>query len=246
MEIETYKRHKMSHPNGIVRHDLHANVVKATSINTASLEARLNEDLSLSSSGTGGISFSAGTSGIDVDTTGSVNIASSQAASTAVVIDASDTVGGIDIDAGTGGVQINATGGIDLNSSEASATALQLSASNAAGGITLATGSGGLQFPKATVTQQTSLATGVTLHSTAGVITTQNVVLDGANETFTVTNNRVSSSSVVLVSLQGYESAAGNPVVYASSVDDGSFDITITNGPAQVTSGPMEIGFIVV
>jgi hypothetical protein len=78
------------------------------------------------------------------------------------------------------------------------------------------------------VTQETSASTGVTLDKSVGQITT--VALStaaGAEETFTVTNAKVTAADIVVVSTT-YD-GAGTPAVTTRAVADGSFKIVITN-----------------
>ena len=87
----------------------------------------------LASDVAGGINVDAGTSGLDLDTTGQINLDSSQAAASAVRIFASNAAGGIDIDAGTGGITIDTTDAMTVTAS----TFLSLIASSALGGVTV-------------------------------------------------------------------------------------------------------------
>ena len=81
----------------------------------------------------------------------------------------------------------------------------------------------------ANVTQITSRATGVTANGYQGSITTDvSSLAASAEATFTVTNSKVNTGSVVLVSLQT-PSATGFSQPFVSKTQAGSFDITLTN-----------------
>jgi hypothetical protein len=106
-------------------------------------------------------------------------------------------------------------------------------------------------FVKATVTQGTSITTGVTASAPAGVITTFSAALAAdASAEFTVTNTFVSASSVVLANIVDYagtDSTNGIPVVKVDTIGAGSFKIVISNAhSANALSGVLKIGFIVV
>lgn len=97
------------------------------------------------------------------------------------------------------------------------------------------------------VTQLTSKATGVTLNTICGTITTDDASLAAAAEvTFTVTNSKVVAvTDVVNVSLQA--TTTGTPLVWVSDVSVGSFDITIANlhaSTADTSADP--INFVIV
>lgn len=183
----------------------------------------------------GGVSANAGTAGINVDTTGQISLDSSQAASNAIEIVSSDTAGGIDVSAGTGGILIDTTGGMTLSSSNQ---------------VSFSAGTGGISFPKATITQLTSLTTGVTVNSTAGVITTVPATLaSNATASFVVTNNRVAATSVVVAGVQAYSGTFGTngiPTAAVSAVAAGSFTVTLANSHGTAAlNGAVGISFLV-
>lgn len=160
--------------------------------------------------------------------------------------------GNLDLISSTGDVNVTATtGSVVVDGGEAVSDAIQLTASNAAGGITLSTGTGGVNFPKATVTQITSITTSVTVNSTAGVITTVSATLVAdASAIFTVNNNRTLAASVVLANVANYGgtySTNGLPTVNVDNVSAGSFDITVFNAHStNALSGVLEIAFLVI
>lgn len=101
---------------------------------------------------------------------------------------------------------------------------------------------------KNSVTQSSSISDGVTVNAGGGIITTvvATTVAQGQDR-FTVTNNSVSTVSVVLANIQGYASGStGLPVVHVDNIGSNTFDIVITNAS---TSAPLnallKIGFAV-
>lgn len=85
-----------------------------------------------------------------------------------------------------------------------------------------------------TVTQASSITTGVTVNTLAGTITTVSQTIAAAAEaTFVVTNSRVAATDTVCVSLKSTSSAGGPFIVYVSAVAAGSFSISITNPHAS-------------
>jgi hypothetical protein len=106
-------------------------------------------------------------------------------------------------------------------------------------------------FVKTTVTQGTSITTGVTASAPAGVITTFSAAIAAqASAEFTVTNTFVSASSVVLANIVDYagtDSTNGIPVVKVDSIGSTSFKIVISNAHStNALSGVLKVGFIVV
>lgn len=94
------------------------------------------------------------------------------------------------------------------------------------------------------VTQATSRATGVTINTISGQITTSSASL--AAETaavFTVTNSQVGTDDVVLISVAG-GSNGGNTTVQVTAVAAGSFNVTVANQNAA--AGTAETGAILI
>jgi uncharacterized protein YraI len=89
---------------------------------------------------------------------------------------------------------------------------------------------------KGTVTQSTSISTGVTVNAQSGVITT--VSLTTAPGTisggFTVTNNKCFSNSVVLVNV--VNGGTGLAYSYVTAVNNGSFAIYLKN----ISAAPLD------
>lgn len=99
-----------------------------------------------------------------------------------------------------------------------------------------------------TVTQVTSITTGVTLNTHSGQITTVTApsIAAGAEATFTVTNNRVSSTDTVIVNV-ATQFTDGFVIAFVSAVANGSFDITLSNlAGVGVTAGTAVINFAVI
>ena len=91
------------------------------------------------------------------------------------------------------------------------------------------TGEGSLVLPGGTVTQITSITTGVTLNTLSGQITTVSSTLAAAAEAaFTVTNSQVTATDTVIANI-GSTSSAGTPAVVVTAVAAGSFELTLTN-----------------
>lgn len=82
-----------------------------------------------------------------------------------------------------------------------------------------------------TVTQLTSITTGVTLNKTKGVITT--VALTTAASTvagpFTITNSNVLATSVVNITVEYASGKTGFPVALIEAVTVGSFKVRLLN-----------------
>jgi len=102
--------------------------------------------------------------------------------------------------------------------------------------------------PTQTVTQLTSLTTGVTLNATKGLITTISATIAALGaSTFTVTNSSASATShndVYIVDYAGTVLTNGVPAVYTRNRTATGFDIVITNSHAtNALSGILTIGF---
>ncbi len=79
------------------------------------------------------------------------------------------------------------------------------------------------------VTQATNKGTGVTLNTTSGQITMNNAALaDAAEVTFTVTNDKVAATDVIVVN-HGSGGTAGAYWLCVSTVAAGSFKISVGN-----------------
>lgn len=106
-----------------------------------------------------------------------------------------------------------------------------------------------LNYGRGTVTQATSISTGVTVNSASGVITTVSATTAaGSTSTFTVTNSCVAAASAVVLSLGAYSGTFGTngtPIVSVSAVAAGSFDVKIFNAHAtNALSGTLKLHFL--
>jgi len=97
------------------------------------------------------------------------------------------------------------------------------------------------------VTQATDITTGVTLNARTGQITTVSSTLGtGADATFTVTNNTVGATSVIVVHTATYGGTAdGIPVCNVTAVAAGSFDVNIRNTGATTLDAVIVLSFMV-
>ena len=101
-----------------------------------------------------------------------------------------------------------------------------------------------------TVSQLTSITTGVTLDNLIGVVTTQAATAGAAGatpNTFTVSNSLVKASSVVVADIVDYGGVIatnGNPFVIVDAVTNGSFNIIVSNAHGtNALNGTLKIAF---
>jgi len=105
----------------------------------------------------------------------------------------------------------------------------------ATSGVGYATGSGG------SVTQSTNKTTGVTINTYCGQIVTANSTLGNvATNSFTVTNNKMASTDVVMVNATN-----GNYTCVANNNSNGSFNISLTNVSGGSLSDVVYINFAI-
>ena len=99
--------------------------------------------------------------------------------------------------------------------------------------------------PGGAVTQITSSATGVTLNTKRGQITTVALTTAAAaEERFTVTNSKVAATDVIALSTT--YNGAGTPMLSVVAVGAGTFDIVVTNvHAANALNALMVINFVV-
>jgi hypothetical protein len=96
------------------------------------------------------------------------------------------------------------------------------------------------------VTQATSKSTGVTLDKLCGQITMNSASLSAAVEvTFTVTNSTIGSTDCVIVN-HASAGTAGAYAVFANSIANGSFAITVSNLSAGSLSEAIVLNFAVI
>lgn len=96
------------------------------------------------------------------------------------------------------------------------------------------------------VTQATNISTAVTCNAYTGVITTvSQTVAAGAEAEFTVNNNKVAATDVVVACIKTHTSA-GDFIVGVSAVADGSFKLRLTNLNASTAgNNVLVINFLV-
>lgn len=96
------------------------------------------------------------------------------------------------------------------------------------------------------VTQATNISTAVTCNAYTGVITTvSQTVAAGAEAEFTVNNNKVAATDVVVACIKTHTSA-GDFIVGVSAVADGSFKLRLTNLHASTAgNNALVINFLV-
>jgi len=89
-----------------------------------------------------------------------------------------------------------------------------------------------------TVTQGTSITTGVTLNTSSGVITTHATAVNAdENVQFTVTNSVCKTTSVILLSMQDLNTVDHAQLVCATNeINNGSFIITLANTDTDAAS----------
>lgn len=109
---------------------------------------------------------------------------------------------------------------------------------------------GNLNLTGGTVTQSGSLTTGVTLNTQSGVITLVTTAITAdSNNTFALTNSNITTSSVVLVTLESQSSAAVDNGVHVGIglVRPGVVDINVTHtGNQNATAQIRKVHFLVI
>lgn len=102
----------------------------------------------------------------------------------------------------------------------------------------------------ANITQLTDNQTAVTLNANSGVITMAAPTAASSNISFTVNNDKVTSSSAILLTTQFAHLEDGNDTILVSTLDvtDGSFKIVVrsTGSTSTPTSGVLKIHFLVI
>lgn len=96
-----------------------------------------------------------------------------------------------------------------------------------------------------TVTQATSISTGVTINGTQGVITMfAGTILALANATFAVTNSSVTANSAINADVAGFAGVTntnGVPYAFATGVAAGTFNVVVCNLHATQATGANSI-----
>lgn len=117
---------------------------------------------------------------------------------------------------------------------------IQSSVSGLNSGIGYATGAGG------TVTQATSKSTGVTLNTMSGAITLNNANLAATTSVaFTLTNNCIAASDVVIVNFKS-GNTANSYFVSVDQVAAGSCSISLRNYTAGGLAEAVVLSFVVI
>lgn len=106
---------------------------------------------------------------------------------------------------------------------------------------------GTLSLTKVNVTQLTNITTGVTCSGGSGIITTVSVsIATNVSASFTVTNTKCVSTSVIHLTVLGFSGTLGTngiPNISASTIADGSFVIHVNNSGANTLAGVINIGY---
>lgn len=105
-----------------------------------------------------------------------------------------------------------------------------------------------LNVIKGSVTQLTSIVTGVTLNGSAGVITTVSSTLAADSFTsFVVTNSSVGTDSEILCTVQDYSGTTGLPRAYVKTITNtGTFTVVLQNVGNAALNGVVKVGFLVI
>jgi hypothetical protein len=113
-------------------------------------------------------------------------------------------------------------------------------------GSILSSGNGGIGYSSgSSVIQNTSKSDTVTINAISGKITMHNASLDDkASVSFTVTNSSVSATDVPVIAISGGTTSAYHLSV--TDVNDGNFEITITNVSGFSQSDFVEINFVII
>jgi len=97
---------------------------------------------------------------------------------------------------------------------------------------------------RGTVTQATSITTGVTLNQRSGVITTVSSTLAAdADAAFVVTNSYVKSDSVIVLTC--LNTGAGIATAQISAIADGSFTVLLANSGNAAFNSTIGVHFLV-
>jgi|15BtaG_2_1085339.scaffolds.fasta_scaffold00398_12 hypothetical protein len=147
------------------------------------------------------------------------------------------------------GLFLSSTGTLGLAIAGTSLATLNANSFTVAGGVKSTDATAGIGYATgagSTVTQITSITTGVTINAAAGEIkTVASTLAENAEATFTVTNSAVGLQDTIVLSMQS-TSSAGLPVLYVSAVAVGSFDVTISNLAAAALDNTLTMNFAVI
>lgn len=99
-------------------------------------------------------------------------------------------------------------------------------------------------YDKANVTQLSGMTTPVTVNAHNGTITTVSYTLSGAASTsFTVNNNKVTTASKILLTLD--YNGTGIPILVTNTIANGSFVIKIINASATALNSTLKISYLI-
>lgn len=106
---------------------------------------------------------------------------------------------------------------------------------------------GQITLSKSNVTQATSITTAVATTGGAGVITTVSSTLAADSAiSFVVSNPYVTSSSVVMLTINNYSGNQGLPSARVQSVSAGQFTVVLSNNhPSAALNGIVKVGYLV-
>ena len=101
---------------------------------------------------------------------------------------------------------------------------------------------------KTSITQGTSITTGVTIDSPCGYVQTVSTTLVTQGQaSFTVSNAYVDPSSIVIGNIINYSGNQGSPVAIIDNITNEAFSVIITNtANTGALNGNIRIGFLVI
>jgi hypothetical protein len=105
----------------------------------------------------------------------------------------------------------------------------------------------GIIVTKSTVGQLTSVTSGVSINSPAGIISTVSTALaTNGSAVFSVSNSCVEADSIVLANIVNYGGSQGAPIVRVQGITRGSFSVSLRNvSDADALNGVVKVGFSV-
>ena len=172
------------------------------------------------------------------------------------IVDGEDTASCLKLATDKATFTLGTDAGDDFKISDGSSTLLKVEGDSK--DVTIETGDliitaaakGIIHTNSGTVTQGTSITTGVTLSTTSGVITMYaTAIAADENIEFTVTNTTVQADSVILLTMQDENTVDNTQLVCAThTIAGGSFKITVANtDSAQASSATAnKIHFLVI
>ena len=99
-------------------------------------------------------------------------------------------------------------------------------------------------YDSGNVTQLSAITTAVTVNAHNGTITTVSNTLGGSvNASFTVNNNKVTTASKILLTLD--YNGSGIPILVTNTIANGSFVIKIINTSATALNSTLKISYLI-